>query len=127
MTFNQDTYMHDLLQLFGWINIFSHRQRRYPIEADLGLCEAEDSSGKDTRYPHITRGEIVAGNPEIILLPSEPFKFEEQHRLSFIDQFYETQAVRTSQVILIDGSLLTWHGTRLGKALVEFGALLNFL
>ena len=118
--------MHDLLRLFGGHNVFSTRQRRYPLEADLGLCEPQDPSGKDTRYPRLIRNEVIAGNPEVILLPSEPFVFDENHRQAFIHQFEETQAVKNNQVILIDGSLLTWHGTRLGKALTEFGTLLNF-
>jgi ABC-type Fe3+-hydroxamate transport system substrate-binding protein len=126
MTFNQDTYMHDLLSLFGGVNIFGNRHRRYPLEADLGLCEAIDSEGRDTRYPRVSRQEVIAGNPQVILLPSEPFSYIEEHQLAFLDLFKDTPAAKDKKIICLDGSLLTWHGTRLGKALTELASVLNF-
>lgn len=126
MTFNQDTYMHDLLNLFGGVNIFGNRQRRYPLEADLGLCEAIEGEGRDTRYPRVTRQEIIAGNPQVILLPSEPFSYNEEHRLILMELFKNTSAVKDNKTIFLDGSLLTWHGTRLGKALTELASVLKF-
>ncbi len=35
MTFNQDTYAHSLLELFGGRNVFASRLRQYPLSADL--------------------------------------------------------------------------------------------
>ena len=79
MTFNQETYTHDLLASLGGENIFAGRQRRYPLEADLGWPKRRTPASRDTRYPRVTLEEIRAANPQVILLPDEPFEFGEQH------------------------------------------------
>ncbi len=119
MTFNQDTYCSDLLGLFGGQNVFAERQRRYPLEADLGLGEPEELVGRDVRYPRLTKDEVLRADPEVILLPNEPFAFAEEHRQQLMKTFARTQAVRQGRVYFLDGSLLTWAGTRLGRALME--------
>jgi iron complex transport system substrate-binding protein len=123
MTFNADTYMDDLLRLFGGRNIFADRTRRYPLLADLGMAEEEDAAGRDVRYPRVTFEDIIDGCPEVILLPNEPFIFEEQHRHRFMQWFHETPAVQNGHVYLIDGSLLMWPGTRLARALSELSGV----
>jgi len=60
--------------------------------------------------------------PEVILLPSEPYLFT-QTDLDFWMQFTELPAVQNKRIHLVDGSLLTWHGTRLAKALQEIPIL----
>ncbi|MGW8182244.1 MAG: ABC transporter substrate-binding protein [bacterium] len=119
MTFNRDTYCNDVLGLMGGENIFSARERRYPLAADLGSLEPELAGDRDIRYPRVSRTEIIAGNPEIILLPSEPFPFAESHREQILSELGETDAVQSGRVYLVDGSLITWHGTRLARALQE--------
>lgn len=119
MTFNRDTYCNDVLGMMGGENIFYTRERRYPMAADLGEDEPETAGDRDTRYPRVTRSEIIAGNPELILLPSEPFPYTEMHREEVLSLLRETAAVRSGQVYLVDGSLITWHGTRLARALQE--------
>jgi ABC-type Fe3+-hydroxamate transport system substrate-binding protein len=123
MTFNSNTYMDDLLRLFGGRNIFADRTRRYPLLADLDGAEEEDAAGRDVRYPRVTFEEILNGCPEVILLPDEPFIFEEQHRHRFLEWFHETPAVKNGHVYLIDGSLLMWPGTRLARALSELSGV----
>lgn len=117
MTFNAQTYMHDVLALFGGVNVFAGRQRRYPLAADLGRAEPQDPAGRDTRYPRVSLEEIVAQQPELILLPDEPFPFDEGHREALLRLLADTPAAREGRLFLVEGSLLTWHGTRLGKAL----------
>ena len=117
MTFNHQTYASDVLRLSGGENIFADRQRLYPLEADLGGATPEDPGERDTRYPRVKLDEILAANPELILLPSEPFSFNEAHRLRINETLAETQAVQSGEVYLVDGSLITWHGTRLARAL----------
>jgi len=119
MTYNQDTYANDLLSLVGGVNIFGNRERRYPLEADLGLSPAEAAGGRDTRYPRITFEEIVKNDPELILLPSEPFLFDKSHLEYMKTLFSMTTAAKKGRIRLVDGSLLTWYGTRLGTALGE--------
>lgn len=125
MTFNKDTYSHDLLATMGAQNIFSERERRYPLDADLGLADPEDMQGRDTRYPRVTQQEIEAAQPELILLPSEPFNFDASHKLALQDLLAGSPAVKNNRVLMVDGSLLTWHGTRLAKAVHELPSLLT--
>ena len=119
MTFNQDTYMSDLLRLLGGENCFANRQRRYPLEADLGLAAAEPPLDRDIRFPRLTRAEILSANPEMIILPSEPFPYQENDINAISEVFAQTRAAQRQQIFPVDGSLLTWHGTRLGKALLN--------
>ena len=125
MTFNQDTYMHDLLRLMGGENGFGERVRRYPLAADLGLVDAEPAGERDTRYPCVTLQEILSADPEVILLPSEPFAYDAEVKSRLEEQLAETQAVQSGKVILVDGSLLMWHGTRLARALRDLPGLLE--
>ncbi len=122
MTFNRHTYASDVLHLVGGENCFANRQRRYPLSADLGLSssgESPDSGNdqeRDTRYPRLMIEEIRAADPEIILLPSEPYAFGEAHKQELCSLLGDIQAVSQGKVYLIDGSLITWHGTRLANA-----------
>lgn len=120
MTFNQDTYPSDLLSLFGGGNVFASRERLYPKSADLGQGTAEPPGGRDTRYPRVTAAEIIAAQPEIIFLPNEPYSFTEKDQRVIQYALADTPAVRKGRVYLIDGSLLTWYGVRLAKALQAF-------
>jgi iron complex transport system substrate-binding protein len=119
MTFNAATYCHDLLKVCGGQNIFAQRERRYPLEADLGLQPPQEPDGRDVRYPHVSLDEIVSARPEVILLPSEPFCFGEAHRQRLKQLLKDTPAVQNERLHLVDGSLITWHGTRLARSLQE--------
>ncbi|NMC55398.1 MAG: ABC transporter substrate-binding protein [Chloroflexi bacterium] len=119
MAFNGDTYPGDVIRQFGGENIFETRQRLYPLEADLGLLKAEDPGSRDVRYPRVTQDEIIEAQPEIILLPSEPFAYSEGHVSLFLKLFGDTPAGKYQRVRLVDGRLLTWHGTFLAHTLVE--------
>jgi ABC-type Fe3+-hydroxamate transport system substrate-binding protein len=125
MTFNADTYIHDLLRVCGGLNVFADRQRQYPLKADMGKTDPlppERTEGLDTRYPRITLDEVVAAQPDVILLPSEPFEFTEAHIPMFAA--LDVPAAHQKRIHLVDGALLTWHGTRLAYALNTFPALL---
>ena len=125
MTFNQHTYCYDLLRLLGCHNVFAKRIRNYPLEADLGLVAAEDPGDRDTRYPCIGLEEILSLEPDLILLPSEPFAFDEFHRILLLDLLKSLPAIQLGHIYLVDGTLITWHGTRLAHALRELPALLD--
>jgi ABC-type Fe3+-hydroxamate transport system substrate-binding protein len=127
MTFNRGAYAHDLLRVCGGLNVFADRERRYPLDADLDAAPAEAVDPKrDTRYPRVTTAEIAGRAPEVILLPSEPYAFAEADTAAF-EAYPDMPAVKGGHIYLVDGSLLTWPGTRVGKALAElpgfFGAL----
>jgi ABC-type Fe3+-hydroxamate transport system substrate-binding protein len=125
MTFNKHTYCHDLLALLGGRNPFGDRMRRYPLTADLGLGKAEDPGDRDTRYPRVTPEEVEKTAPEVVLLPSEPFEFKPQDVERLKALLEHTPAVQQDRVYAIDGTLLTWHGTRIVRALAELPAFLQ--
>ena len=122
MSFNQFTYCHDILQASGGRNVFAERQRRYPLAADLGQAPTEPAGERDTRYPRLTLEEIRISQPEVILLPDEPFAFEETHRQNLLERLADTPAARNRRIHLIEGSLITWPGTRCVRALQELPA-----
>jgi len=124
MTFNRDTYAHDLLARCGGENVFAGRERRYPVAADLGEAEPEPAAGRDTRYPRVTLEEIRQAAPEVILFPSEPYAFGQPQVQQLTKLLQSTPAVQNGRVHQVDGSLITWHGTRLGRALAELPGLL---
>ncbi|HKJ26206.1 MAG TPA: helical backbone metal receptor [Anaerolineales bacterium] len=119
MTFNRETYVHDLLGLFGGVNVFATRERRYPLEADLGLTDPEAACDRDTRYPRVRLEEVQEGQPDVIFLPDDPFKFSLRHKEILVAGLKDTPAVRNNRIYFLDGSLITWPGVRLGKALQE--------
>jgi ABC-type hemin transport system substrate-binding protein len=77
------------------------------------------------RYPRVTVEEIVAAEPDLILLPSEPYAFGDSDVEAVREALSATPAVRNDRVHQVDGSLLTWHGTRLARALAELPSVLQ--
>ncbi len=69
------------------------------------------------RYPEISLNALKEMQPELILLPSEPFPFKSKHMLEF-------QNICPSSVIkLVDGELFSWYGSRLLRAPAYFSNL----
>lgn len=125
MTINRDTYTHDVLRVCGGANVFADRDRRYPLAADLGQTRAVATDPeRDRRYPRVTPDEVAERAPEVILLPSEPYPFDEADLAAFA-AFPEIPAVKNNRLHLVDGSLFTWPGTRLALALADLPALLQ--
>lgn len=119
MTFNAQTFAHDLLFTCGALNVFAERERQFPLAADLGQAaplppDDRRRIGRDTRYPRITLAEVEALQPEIILLPTEPYAFSEADALAF--DGLDVPAVRNGHVYIVEGSWITWHGTRIARA-----------
>jgi ABC-type Fe3+-hydroxamate transport system substrate-binding protein len=127
MTINADTYVHDTLWVCGGENIFARRQRRFPLGADLGQQPERTSdreAERDLRYPRVTLEEMAALQPEVILLPDEPYVFSAADMADFIS-FANVPAVRDRRVHLIDGKLVSWYGPRIGRSLQALSTLLR--
>ena len=127
MTGNQYTYMHNVMTNFGMINVFAERDRQFPLAADVGDAEplADNDpriQNRDTRYPRVSLEEIEAAQPELILLPDEPYVFHEADASAFAE--LDIPAVKLENIYLTDGSLLLWHGTRFAYALSHFPPVL---
>jgi ABC-type Fe3+-hydroxamate transport system substrate-binding protein len=83
------------------------------IMRELGLVNVVS----ETRYPHLTNDEIKQLDPEIIFLSSEPFPFREKH-------IQELQALLPqSKIVLADGEMFSWYGSRLLRAPDYFQSL----
>jgi len=87
--------------------------------SQLGLQNA--ISDVDSRYPALTPDAIRALNPQLVFLSSEPFPFAENH-------LEELQLLLPgSQIVLVDGELFSWYGSRLQKSAAYFHSLLSRL
>jgi ABC-type Fe3+-hydroxamate transport system substrate-binding protein len=85
MTIGGDTFIHHMLSMAGFQNVF------------------EDQN----RYPVVDLERDLPGEPEIIILSSEPYPFRQKH----LDRFRERFPHAT--VVLADGSLFSWYGSRM--------------
>ena len=99
MSFNDDTYLHDLLKTAGADNVCADFQDRYPVIS-------EDVIG-DLR-------------PDLVLLPSEPFPFDVPHQ----SEILRSGMFPGCPVLLVDGRDYTWHGSMTAAAL---GRIHDFL
>lgn len=92
MTIGSDTFIHSMLQAAGFNNIFANKKR----------------------YPEVTVAELRTLNCELVFLSSEPFPFQQKH----IDEL-QTQLPNT-KIVLVDGEIFSWYGSRLLKAPAYF-------
>lgn len=125
MTANGDTFLSDALDLAGGNNVFVGRARRYPLAADLGLAAAapEDRlEGKDTRYPRVTLAELVAAQPELILLPDEPHDFSDADAAIF--RALPIPAAEHDTIVRCVGKDLMWPGQQAIDGLARLGTTL---
>jgi ABC-type Fe3+-hydroxamate transport system substrate-binding protein len=79
----------------------------------LGLVNCIESE----RYPELSFEEMKRLSPEIIMLSSEPFPFKEKN-------IEELQVVLPiAKIILVDGEMFSWYGSRLLKAADYFSTM----
>ncbi len=88
MAAGDDTYINDMLHYCGLQNIFSDTKR----------------------YPETTFNEIRKRGCEILLLSSEPYPFKEKH----VNEV--KNLLPGVNIILVDGEMFSWYGSRLLKA-----------
>lgn len=94
-----NSFIHDMLQQCGFINVFDNVPR----------------------YPTVTIDDIRSSQCDYIFLSSEPYPFKEKHLRSL-------QPLLPSQkVILVDGEMFSWYGSRLLQSAVYFQALMATL
>ena len=97
MTIGGDTFIHDMLTRCGFENIFGDLQR----------------------YPSITVEEIKNRHCQLLLLASEPFPFKQKH----IDELQ--QQLPSTKILLADGEMFSWYGSRLLLAPAYFTSLIG--
>ena len=97
MTIGRDTFIDHMLEACGFTNAF----------ADL------------SRYPQITDDDLRNASPQLILLSSEPYPFKEKH----IEEF--RSICPNAKVMVVDGEMFSWYGSRLQHAPAYFEQLLK--
>jgi len=124
MTFNSETYPNDLLSLFGGDNVFKDSLGNRQPDTGSGLVSEQNPQERTTRYPKVSLGDIYQANPEIVLLPSEPYPYTYQHAVEYRKLFLQSPLGNSRITVRwMDGSLMAWHGTRLAIALQELPRL----
>ena len=95
MTVGGDTFINEMLAQAGFNNIYKNKKR----------------------YPPLTTGQLQTANCQLLLLSSEPYPFQQKH----IDDL-QTHLPQT-KIILVDGEMFSWYGSRLLYAPAYFRAL----
>lgn len=89
------------------------------IAADLLRHAGFEVVPDESRYPRVELAAIAAADPDVVLLPDEPYEFGPADA----EVFAEWRA----DVRLVDGAALTWWGPRTVPALEMFRALAHVL
>jgi ABC-type Fe3+-hydroxamate transport system substrate-binding protein len=95
MAVGSNNFIHDMLGIGGWDNCFSHLKR----------------------YPVVTIDDIIAEAPHLLFLSSEPFPFKQSHVSYFKEHLPQTE------VLIVDGEMFSWYGSRLLKSFKYFDEL----
>lgn len=80
-----DTFISDIMKRCGLSNIFSSYKR----------------------YPQTTPTELRKMKCEVLILSSEPYPFRQKHIMEL------QQALPSAQIILADGEMFSWYGSKL--------------
>lgn len=83
-----DTFIHAMLTAAGFENVFAEARR----------------------YPEVLLADLSRYTPEVLLLSSEPYPFAEKHVAEF------REACPQTQILLADGEMFSWYGSRLLEA-----------
>lgn len=100
MTVNNDTFVHALLANAGGVNVFGDMRERYPA---------------------ITLEELRDVAPDTVLLSTEPFPFAERH----VEELTARTGISRERVGIVDGELLSWHGSRTPRGIVYAGEVMD--
>ncbi len=100
MAAGSNTFITNMLHDCGFVNVFANHANR---------------------YPEISIEELNAQNPDYVFLSSEPYPFKEKHILEL-----QTHLPKT-KIILVDGEMFSWYGSRLLYAFDYFKELIKNL
>ena len=100
MAAGSKTFITEMLKECGFINVFKNH--------------------KD-RYPEITIQNLIKEGPDLIFLSSEPYPFKEKH----IQELHAF--LPKTKILLVDGEMFSWYGSRLLHVFDYFEKLLQEL
>jgi ABC-type Fe3+-hydroxamate transport system substrate-binding protein len=96
MASGRATFIGDMLQRIGIENVLS----------------------SNTRYPELSIQDVKRLNPEFIFLSSEPYPFNDTHIKELQKEIHK------AKIILVDGELFSWYGSRLKNSVEYFNQLI---
>ena len=99
MTIGGDTFISDMMNRCGFVNMFLH----------------------ESRYPTVTIDQLNEMDCELLLLSSEPFPFQQKH-IELLQSLLPKTKIK-----LADGEMFSWYGSRLLKAVEYFSKMINEL
>ena len=99
MVAGNDTFIQEMLWRAGFKNAFEDK----------------------TRYPEVSLSDLAATQPDVVFLSSEPYPFAEKHLLEI------RNACPKATVLLVDGELFSWYGSRLKLTPAYFQQLRKLL
>lgn len=103
---------------FIWKNPWMVAANNTFINYILELNHFKNVYDTQNRYPEIVmENSGVSEEVDVVLLSSEPFPFKNSHRKD-VQTFYPN-----ANVILADGEMFSWYGSRLTKAFAYFKSL----
>jgi ABC-type Fe3+-hydroxamate transport system substrate-binding protein len=76
------------------------------INSMLQVCGLTNAFGQQ-RYPEVSNEMLIDADPDVVLLSSEPYPFGEKHIAEI------KRVVPRAKIILIDGEMFSWYGSRL--------------
>ena len=85
---------------------------------DLVRCAGFTPIGAE-RYPRLSEAELDALDPDVILLPTEPYRFSKRHAAELQKHF------PGAKIHVVDGQAMTWYLSRTELGLECIGALLE--
>ncbi len=100
ITLSGNTYISDIINKLGFKNIYSNHKKL---------------------YPEISLEQLKKDSPDILFLLSEPCYFDNKDRIYFSSQLPSTK------VILVDGEMFAWYGSRMIKAAEYFRGFLKIV
>ncbi|GAB3561638.1 helical backbone metal receptor [Spirosoma luteolum] len=87
------------------------------IDAMLHAAGFQNAFADRERYPVLTADELTAARPDLVFLSSEPYPFASRHRAEL------AACCPDARVLLVDGELFSWYGSRLLHAAPYFHRL----
>lgn len=87
MVAGQNTFIDDILRKIGLNNVITQ-----------------------SRYPELNLSQLATHHPQLVFLSSEPYPFKQKH----IDEI--KAVLPNTKVMLVDGEMFSWYGSRLVKA-----------
>jgi ABC-type Fe3+-hydroxamate transport system substrate-binding protein len=88
------------------------------INEMLNRCGLENIFERELRYPQIEISQLSSLNCQLLLLSSEPYPFKQKH-------IYELQQrLPNTKILLVDGEMFSWYGSRLLHAPDYFGRMI---